>query len=352
MARTPCRVEESVVRLAVTPGEPAGIGPDIVIDAARRDFGAELVAIADPQLLADRAAQLGLPVRFEIFDPGRRPTPHRAGTLKVLPVRMATPARCGQLDPRNSGYVIATLQTACRLCLSGGAGAMVTAPVHKAVINDAGIAFTGHTEFLAAASGGGLPVMMLTTAGMRVALATTHLPLARVSAALTREGLEEVIRVIDHDLKARFGVPNPRVAVCGLNPHAGEGGYLGTEEREVIEPVIAKLSSLGFNLRGPLPADTAFTPAELALADVVLAMYHDQGLPVVKHAGFGQAVNITLGLPLIRTSVDHGTALPLAGTGRADSSSLVAALCAAIELSAHQRDTLPVITTASTSAAT
>ncbi len=316
-------------RLAVTPGEPAGIGPDLLVRLVQEPLPAQLVAVADPDLLKARAGALGLPLRCLTEDPG--PAAGAPGTLLIHPVALAAPVQPGRLDPANGRYVLATLAAACDLCRSGHCDALVTGPVHKAVINDAGIPFTGHTEFLAERLGAE-PVMMLTAPGLRVALVTTHLPLSRVPAAITAPVLTRVIETLHHDLQVRFRLAAPRILVCGLNPHAGEGGHLGREEVLVIEPVLARLRARGWDLIGPLPADTAFVPARLADADAVLAMYHDQGLPVLKHLGFGQAVNITLGLPIVRTSVDHGTALDLAGTDRADLGSLRAAIAAALEM--------------------
>jgi len=299
---------------------------------AQRDWASELVAIADPVLLAGRAEALGLPLRLSVWDPEAPRTPQQAGTLRVRPVALGAPALPGRLDPANAGYVIETLRVACDGCLAGHFDALVTGPVHKGVINAAGLPFSGHTELLAERCGAD-PVMMLIAPGLRVALATTHLPLSQVSGAITPQLLAKVLRILDQDLRERFGIAHPRILVCGLNPHAGEGGYLGREEIEVIEPTLARLRTEGMDLRGPVPADTAFIPPMLAQADVVLALYHDQGLPVLKHLGFGQAVNVTLGLPIIRTSVDHGTALDLAGTGSGDSGSLEAAIACAEEIS-------------------
>jgi len=324
-----------IPRLALTPGEPAGIGPDLCVQIAQRDFPALLVAVADPALLTARAHALNLPLTLEIYAPAQPAHPHTPGTLKIMPVTLAKPARGGQLDPANAGYVLETLRHAVRGCLAGEFDALVTGPVHKALINEAGISFAGHTEFLAELTQTPQPVMMLAVPGLRVALTTTHLPLSEVSRAITQPRLEAVLRVLHRDLKARFGIPRPHILVCGLNPHAGEAGHLGREEIEVIEPVIAMLRAEGMHLQGPLPADTAFVTATLAPVDAVLAMYHDQGLPVIKHLGFGKAVNITLGLPIIRTSVDHGTALELAGSGKADSGSLLAAIQTALELAAR-----------------
>ena len=328
-------MSQPLPRLLITPGEPAGIGPDLVVELAQTAHRAELVAVCDPTLLAARARKLRRPLEIELTDldqPARR---HRSGVLSVLPVKMAVPAKPGVLDPRNARYVLETLRRAAHACLDGRAGALVTGPVQKSVINDAGVPFSGHTEFLAEMTGAEMPVMMLAARGLRVALATTHLPLSEVPDAITRKSLKTVLRVLDHDLRTRFGIRKPRILVCGLNPHAGESGHLGREEIKVITPVLEKLRSQGLHLTGPLPADTLFTPKYLNNADAVLAMYHDQGLPVLKFAGFGEAVNITLGLPIIRTSVDHGTALDLAGSGKADSGSLRAAVSAAMELCKH-----------------
>jgi 4-hydroxythreonine-4-phosphate dehydrogenase len=325
-----------VPRLAITPGEPAGVGPDLLVRLAQEPQAAELVAVADPALLTARAAALGLPLRLRSFDPALAPQAPCPGALACLEVPLAAPASPGRLDPANSGYVLETLRRAVAACLAGDVAALVTGPVHKGVINDAGIGFSGHTEFLAALTGGE-PVMLLACPGLRVALATTHLPLAAVPAALNRANLERVLRVLHRDLVTRFGIPVPRILVCGLNPHAGEGGHLGREEVEVIGPVLDDLRAEGLRLEGPLPADTVFVPSRLERADAVLAMYHDQGLPVLKHRCFGTAVNITLGLPIIRTSVDHGTALDLAGTDRADLRSLRAAVRAALDLVAASR---------------
>lgn len=326
----------AIPRIAITAGEPAGIGPDIVLTAALQPWQAELVAVADPTLLAERAALLGLPVTLETADLTAAPKTHTPGTLRVLPVALAGACRPGKLDPVNAPYVVATLQQAVDGCLRRDFHAMVTAPVQKSVINDAGIPFSGHTEFLALATGTARVVMMLATPGMRVALATTHLPLAAVPAAITRELLLETLQILVQDLRDRFGLARPRVAVLGLNPHAGEGGHMGREEIDTIIPALEQLRALGMDLQGPLPADTAFNPKVLGQCDAVFAMYHDQGLPVLKYAGFGNAVNITLGLPIVRTSVDHGTALDLAGSGRADAGSLEQALAHAISMAGRQ----------------
>jgi len=336
-------------RLALTPGEPAGIGPDLCVMAAQRPQTAELVAVCDPELLAERARLLGLPLRIEPFEPARPARISPPGTLQVAAcARLAEPSTPGELNAVNAGYVLATLKTACAGCLSGEWDALVTGPVHKGIINDAGIAFSGHTEFLAEqciaaqcivseAGGAGpghspTPVMLLATPGLRVALATTHLPLSAVPAAITAARLEHIVRVLAAGLQESFGLAQPRILVCGLNPHAGEGGHLGHEETEVILPLLERLRAEGLDLIGPLPADTAFVPHHLEDADAVLAMYHDQGLPVLKHRGFGRAVNVTLGLPIVRTSVDHGTALDRAGAGGADPGSLQAAIALATEI--------------------
>jgi len=324
-------------RLAITPGEPAGIGPDLVLQLARQDWPYQLVVIADPALLRERAALLGLSVELEPYDAAAPAHPQRAGSLTVCPVRLGTPVVPGELDEGNGAYVLATLQRACDGNLSGEFAALITGPVHKGIINQAGVAFSGHTEFFAQQSGRADVVMMLATEGLRVALATTHIPLASVAMAITEERLGKVIRILDTDLRTKFGIANPRIYVCGLNPHAGEGGHLGREELDVIEPALAALRQEGIDLVGPLPADTLFQEKYLKDADAVLAMYHDQGLPVLKYKGFGSSVNITLGLPFIRTSVDHGTALDLAGKGLADPGSLFTAINHAIKMVEKKR---------------
>ena len=322
----------TVRRIVITSGEPAGIGPDLCIDIAGRDQAFELVIAADETVLADRATALGRRLHCEHYDPSAPPTAHRAGHPRLLDRKARAPVRAGRLDPANAGYVLSLLDAAADGCLRGEFDAMVTAPVHKGVIADGGIPFTGHTEYLAQRLGCPLPVMLLVADELRVALATTHLPLRAVPDALTRELLGGVLEVLQQGLRTRFRIPAPRILVCGLNPHAGEGGHLGNEEIGVIAPAIEAARSRGIDARGPLPADTAFTPASLAGGDAVLAMFHDQGLPVLKHAGFGRGVNVTLGLPIVRTSVDHGTALDLAATGRADPGSLVAALGLAVRI--------------------
>lgn len=317
-------------RIALTPGEPAGIGPDLVIALAQQAQAHEIVAIADPHLLRARAAQLNLPLQLRQIRLEDTPRPSVAGELAVFPVGLAEPAEPGRLNVNNAGYILQTLDVAIDGCISGHFEALVTGPVQKSVINDAGIAFSGHTEYLADRTHTPKVVMMLATEGLRVALATTHLPLKDVAAAITPAELTTVIEILQRDMQLQFGIKAPRILVCGLNPHAGEGGHLGREEIDVIEPVLRQLRQRGVNLIGPLPADTLFTPKYLDKADAVLAMYHDQGLPVLKYKGFGQAVNVTLGLPIIRTSVDHGTALDLAATGKADMGSLRTALAYAL----------------------
>jgi 4-hydroxythreonine-4-phosphate dehydrogenase len=317
--------------VAVTAGEPAGIGPDLCLRLASEPLPARAVVIADRNLLAQRAGRLGLTVNLKDFDFATPPRCER-GELAVLHVPLEAAAEPGRLNAANSAYVIRTLEIAADACMRGDFAAMTTAPVHKAVINDAGIAFTGHTEFLAERTRTPRVVMMLVGGGMRVALATTHLALRDVADAITHESLTETLLILRNDLIQRFGVSKPRVLVAGLNPHAGESGHLGREELDVIQPVLETLRAAGHDLVGPLPADTLFHPERLREADAVLAMYHDQGLPVLKHASFGAGVNVTLGLPIVRTSVDHGTALDLAGTGRADVGSLLTALALAAQL--------------------
>lgn len=325
----------SVQRLVLTSGEPAGIGPDLCLAVAGRGWPYQLVVAGDARLLQERAQALGLQVVLEPHEPGSPPAPHRPGRLPVLAQSLAVRARPGHLNPANARYVLGMLDSAVAGCLRGEFAAMVTAPVHKGVINDAGVPFRGHTEYLAARLGGARPVMLLVAGTLRVALATTHLPLADVPAAITRERLLETLTVLHHGLREQFRLDTPRIAVCGLNPHAGESGHLGREEIDVIAPAVADAVGRGINATGPVPADSAFAPAALARADAVLAMYHDQGLTVLKHTGFGRAVNVTLGLPIVRTSVDHGTAIALAGTGRAETGSLEAAIGLAAALSSR-----------------
>lgn len=314
--------------IAVTAGDPAGIGPDICIMQARRAAEFPWVVIGDPSVLRLRAASLGIPTSISDWEPGAPCSGNGHLAVSAVPVRQAVVP--GTPSPSNAEHVLTTLRDAVAGIGSGLYSAMTTGPVSKAVINDSGTAFSGHTEFLAELTGGH-PVMMLATPGLRVALATTHLPLRAVADAITPEILSEVIGVLDRDLRTRFGLWRPRILVCGLNPHAGESGHLGHEEIDVLIPTMDRMRAQGIHLTGPLPADTLFNPARLEQADAVLAMYHDQGLPVLKFKGFGKAVNVTLGLPIIRTSVDHGTAFELSGTGRADPGSLDYAL----EVAAH-----------------
>lgn len=319
-------------RVVITPGEPAGIGPELVVQLAQRSWPVELVVCADATLLQDRANMLGLPLRLLPYDANQPPVPQQQGTLTLLPVALRKPATPGILSTDNGHYVVDTLARACDGCLNGEFAALITGPVHKGVINEAGVPFTGHTEFFEERSHSDNVVMMLATEELRVALATTHLPLKAISDAITPALLREIITILHHDLRTKFGIADPHVLVCGLNPHAGEGGHMGTEEIDTIIPVLNEMRAKGMNLSGPLPADTLFQPKYLDSADAVLAMYHDQGLPVLKYQGFGRAVNITLGLPFIRTSVDHGTALDLAGKGKADVGSFITALNLAIKM--------------------
>ncbi|AXF66277.1 MULTISPECIES: 4-hydroxythreonine-4-phosphate dehydrogenase PdxA [Leclercia] len=319
-------------RVVITPGEPAGIGPDLVVQLAQRSWPVELVICADASVLEARAKQLNLPLTLLPYQAENAPLPQQAGTLTLLPVPLRTPVIPGQLSTENGHYVVETLARACDGCLSGEFAALITGPVHKGVINDAGVAFTGHTEFFEERSHSAKVVMMLATEELRVALATTHLPIKAISDAITPDLLRDVITILHHDLRTKFGIADPHVLVCGLNPHAGEGGHMGTEEIDTIIPVLEEMRAKGMNLSGPLPADTLFQPKYLDHADAVLAMYHDQGLPVLKYQGFGRGVNITLGLPFIRTSVDHGTALDLAGQGKADVGSFITALNLAIKM--------------------
>lgn len=326
----------SLPRIILTSGEPAGIGPDLCLAISERDWPCSLVVAVDASLLRERSSQLGIQCEIVDYSPGNDGA-HRRGTLQVIDCRVATPVRAGKLDASNARYVLDLLDLACDGCLRQEFDAMVTAPVQKSVISDSGVAFVGHTEYLAERTGGHRPVMMLIADELRVALATTHIPLTSVSGAISAGSLEEILRIVDRELQTRFDIASPRILVLGLNPHAGESGHLGREEIEIIAPTLARLRAEGLRLIGPAPADTAFTPHMLQQADAVLAMYHDQGLPVLKYAGFGDAVNVTLGLPIIRTSVDHGTALDLAGTGKADAGSLVAAMDLAIELANRRR---------------
>jgi len=318
-------------RIVLTAGEPAGIGPDLCIQLAQQQQICDLVVIADPELLQLRAVELGLPITLEEADLTVTPSISPKGIIRYQSQRLAAPVSAGRLEQKNAAYVLASLQTALDGCLDKQFDALVTGPVHKGIINTAGYQFSGHTEFFADGSGVGKVVMMLATKSLRVALATTHLPLKEVSNAITQSSLKQVMMILHDSLQTQFGITRPRIAVCGLNPHAGEDGHLGREEIDVIEPVIEELKQREIAVSGPWPADTIFVKDKLQDFDVVLAMYHDQGLPVLKHAGFSKAVNVTLGLPFIRTSVDHGTALDLAGTGKANIGSLQAALDMAVQ---------------------
>ncbi|CAM3543212.1 4-hydroxythreonine-4-phosphate dehydrogenase PdxA [Parendozoicomonas haliclonae] len=323
---------KKIPRLIITSGEPAGIGPDLCLMQAACQREAQVVVLADPHLLKDRARQLGIEVRLKTFDPSLPHAASQPNELLVMPCKLEERTVPGQLDSHNAGYVLKMLHQAVEGCQDGTFDAMVTAPVHKGIINDAGIPFSGHTELLAELTETPRVVMMLATEGLRVALVTTHLPLRDVPDAITGELLDEVITILHRDLIDKFNIAEPKILVCGLNPHAGEDGHLGREELDIINPALDKLRARGIHLAGPLPADTIFNPAKLEQADAILAMYHDQGLPVLKYKGFGEAVNITLGLPIIRTSVDHGTALELAGTGLAHSGSLNTAINYALNM--------------------
>ena len=322
--------------IAITAGEPAGIGPDLCVLLAERKLGAHLVFVADRSLLTARAAMLGKRIEWPDFDPAKLPR-LRSGSVTVLHHPLAESVMPGRLNVANSRYVLAILSSAIRGALKGDFDAVVTAPVHKGVINDAGVSFSGHTEFFAKKTATKQVVMMLVGGGLRVALATTHLPLKDVPSAITPSGLETTITILHHDLQRKFGIAAPRILVAGLNPHAGESGHLGREEIDIIEPMLKRLRDRGLALNGPLPADTLFTPKYLDHADAVLAMYHDQGLPVLKMRSFGHGVNVTLGLPIVRTSVDHGTALDLAGTGQIDIGSMIAAVELATQLAARHK---------------
>ena len=317
--------QEALAPIAVTSGEPAGIGPEVCLSLAASRWAPGVVILGDRDMLEARARQVGMRVKLRDYG-----APVEAGSVACLHVPLSYTCRAGELDPRSAPYVVALLDRAIAGCRSGEFAALATAPVHKGIINDGGIPFVGHTEYLAERTGTAHVVMMLAGGGLRVALATTHLALKDVAAALTRESLERTLRVLDAALADRFGIAQPRILVAALNPHAGEGGYFGREEIEVIEPVLESLRSEGMRLEGPLPADTLFVPERLARADCALAMYHDQGLPVLKYASFGKGVNVTLGLPIVRTSVDHGTAIDIAGTGRAQADSLLEAVEVAV----------------------
>ncbi|MBE0482416.1 MAG: 4-hydroxythreonine-4-phosphate dehydrogenase PdxA [Bacterioplanes sp.] len=322
----------SLARLAITAGEPAGIGPDLCVQIAQQTHAQQLIVIADPELLTQRAQQLNLPLVVRAFDPAQPRQASQQGELWVHAVKLHQTASAGQLNPSNSPYILETLRIAAQGCLDQHWDGIVTAPVHKGIINEAGVQFSGHTEYFRDYCGVEEVVMMLATTDLRVALVTTHLPLRDVADAITPDRIRRVVRILHHDLVHFFGLATPRILVAGLNPHAGEDGHLGREELDIIEPTLQSLREEGINLIGPLPADTLYTPKHLQHADATLAMYHDQGLPVLKFHGFGRAANITLGLPIIRTSVDHGTALDLAGSGHADCGSLLTAIDVATQM--------------------
>jgi 4-hydroxythreonine-4-phosphate dehydrogenase len=318
-------------RIAISAGEPAGIGPDVLLAAAERDWPAQLVVIADKDMLSARAALLGKSIRFDDYDSTSTQSSAR-GSVSVLHTPLAIPSIPGKADTRNASGVLKALDQCIDGCVSGEFAAMVTAPVNKAVISDSGVAFSGHTEYLAEHTGTDQVVMLLAAGDLRVALATTHIPLSAVPGAISAPLLQNILMIMHTDLQAKFGIRKPRISVLGLNPHAGEGGHLGREDIELIAPAIQAARATGLSVTGPWPADTAFNPALREHSDAYLAMYHDQGLPVLKYASFGAAVNITLGLPIIRTSVDHGTALDIAGSGSADSGSFIAAIESALQL--------------------
>lgn len=328
-----------ISRLAISTGEPAGIGVDLAVMLSQQNWNEQLVIIVDPDLLQQRALELGLPLMIKPFLPNQPAQSSRAGEAFVLPVSLNVACRTGCLDARNASYVLSMLETAVDGLYDGHFSALVTGPIHKGIINEAGIPFTGHTEWLAERAGNRPVVMMLACAQLRVALATTHLPLKDVSDAITQDGLGQTLAILHNSLVNDFGIVQPRILVAGLNPHAGEGGHIGREEIETIAPICKAAQQQGWLVSDPLPADTLFTPPFLAKADAVLSMFHDQGLPVLKHLGFGNAVNITLGLPFIRTSVDHGTALDLAGTGKAEVGSFIYAIQTAIDM-VKQRQTI------------
>lgn len=319
-------------RIAITPGEPAGIGPDLVITIAQQSWPVQVVIVASKTLIEERAHQLNLSLTLLDYDANIAASPQEKGTLTIIDVPLAQPCIAGTLDASNGGYVVETLKVACDKNMSGEFDAIVTGPVNKGLINKAGIPFSGHTEYFANQANCSDVVMMLATKGLRVALVTTHIPLAYVSKAITFERLQKVTRILHQDLQTKFGIKSPKIYACGINPHAGEDGHLGREEIDIMEPAFAELKAEGINIVGPLPADTIFQEKYLKEADAILSMYHDQGLPVLKYKGFGSSVNITLGLPFIRTSVDHGTALELAGTGKADSGSMIEAMRSALAL--------------------
>ncbi|GAA0859145.1 4-hydroxythreonine-4-phosphate dehydrogenase PdxA [Aliiglaciecola litoralis] len=319
------------IKLAITPGEPAGIGPDLIIALAQSQWDAQLVVLADKNMLLERASQLNLPLELMAYQQ-HNPQVQKPGQLFIIDIPVANKVQAGVLDAANGQYVVETLRQACAKNMDGEFDAVVTGPVHKGIINKSGISFSGHTEYFASQSNTQDVVMMLSTEGLRVVLATTHIPLAYVAKAITRERLHKVLHIVHTDMQLKFGIAQPNLFVCGLNPHAGEDGHLGREELDIIIPALDELREQGLRITGPLPADTIFQPKYMEQADAILAMYHDQGLPVLKYKGFGDSVNITLGLPFIRTSVDHGTALDLAGTGHANSGSFKRAILKALKL--------------------
>lgn len=323
-------------KLAITPGEPAGIGPDLIIKLAQQAWQAQLVVFANRDMMLARAELLDLPLALIDYDK-TIVTLQQPGQLFIVDIPLEAPVVAGQLNAKNGHYVVETLRQACNKNMDGDFDAVVTGPVHKGIINKAGISFSGHTEYFAHQSNTQDVVMMLSTEGLRVVLATTHIPLAYVAKAITKERLHKVLHIVHTDMKLKFGIPNPKIFVCGLNPHAGEDGHLGREEIDIIIPALEELREQGLNITGPLPADTMFQPKYMEQADAVLAMYHDQGLPVLKYKGFGDSVNVTLGLPFIRTSVDHGTALDLAGTGQANAGSFTRAIEKALKLAVRRQ---------------
>ena len=324
-------------RILITAGEPAGIGPDLIIKLSQIEHHYDLTIIGDPDLLNERAKLLSVPLRITtISDDNISNVISNKNLLKVLPVKLKTKSAPGILDVKNAAYIIDMLNIACKYCLENKFDALVTTPIQKSIINDSGIKFSGHTEYLAKICNINLPVMLLACNEFRIALVTTHLPLSDVSKTISSERIKNIIDIVINDMSKRFGVTHPRITVCGLNPHAGEDGYLGTEEKKIITPLINALIKNGYNISGPIPADTAFLEKERQKTDVYICMYHDQGLPVLKTLGFGETVNITLGLPIIRTSVDHGTALQLAGTGDAQCNSLLAAIKIAETMALNQ----------------
>jgi len=324
-------------RLLVSAGEPAGIGPDICILAAQQSFDADIITVGDPDLFQQRAKMLGVEIKIETASLNDSRTSTPKGVLKVLPLKLKHPVVAGQLQNENARYVLDVLDAGIQACQSGQGDALVTGPLQKSIINHIYPNFSGHTEYLAEKTNALLPVMMLATEGLRVALVTTHVPLIEIPALITKKRVRQIIQILAHDLKKQFSIKNPKILVTGLNPQAGENGHLGTEEQEIIEPVIKEFQSSGLDISGPYPADNLFTPKYLEDADAVLAMYHDQGLPVLKYKGFGNAINVTLGLPIIRTSVDHGTALDLAGTGNANPQSMLLALKTALDIAKSRK---------------